>query len=308
VGELIVVTGAAGFVGAALTARLVGLGHRVIAVTRADGSTARLDGLRGQVDVRPIDLTSQPAIARLLDDVRPSLCYHVAAAGATSTTADSDALVAVNTLAPLALARSLAGTTCRRLVTVGSSSEYGPSTLPMVESMVARPDDLYGATKLAGGLLAGVAARSAGLSATHARLFSVYGPGEDRQRLIAAVAAAVVAGVPIDLTEGAQRRDLIFVDDVVDALVLAIDAPTPPAVFNVGTGTASTVREACLALADAAGADRGLLRFGARDYRPAERFRWCADTDLARATIGFVASTSLQSGAARTVAALRANA
>ncbi len=307
-GELILVTGAGGFVGAALTARLVRLGHDVVAVTRPDGNTARLTGLLGQIEERPVDLTSGAAIGRLVDDVRPTVCVHCAAVGATTVSEDADALVAVNTLAPLAFARALSLTGCRRLVTVGSSSEYGPSGEPMTEAMLARPDDLYGATKLAGGILAGTAARAAGLSACHARLFSVYGPGEDRRRLIAAVASAVVSGRAVELTEGAQRRDLVFIDDAVEALVLAIASPDPPAVFNVGTGLGSSVRDACLALADAAGANHDLLRFGALPYRSGERFAWSADPARATARLGFVARTSLVDGARKTVQALLAHA
>jgi dolichol-phosphate mannosyltransferase len=77
------------------------------------------------------------------------------------------------------------------------------------------------------------------------------------------------------------------------------------AVVNVGSGVETTVREACLLLADAAGADPSLLRFGTRAYRDGERFSWRADTALAERLLGWRATTPLADGLRATVDALR---
>jgi len=119
------------------------------------------------------------------------------------------------------------------------------------------------------------------------------------------VARALVARRPIDLTPGGQARDFVYVEDVVDALVAAGEAPVDGAVLNVGSGRETTVRQACLLLAEAAGADPSLLRFGELPYRPGERFAWRADPGAAAQTIGWRARTPLEDGLARTVAALR---
>ena len=297
----VAVTGAGGFVGRALVRRLLERGAEVVAFVRPGGATA----LRGLVAVREADFERPAEAAAAVARVQPRLCYHLAATGAVVRDADDGRVVTVNALGPFELARALGGN-AGRLVTAGSSSEYGPVEGPMSEERASAPDDVYGAAKAAGHLLARAAATAAGLELCHLRLFAVYGPGEDERRLIASVARALVAGRPVDLTPGGQVRDFVYVDDVVDALLAAGEAPAVTGeALNVGTGTQTSVREACLLLARAAGADPALLRFGALPYRRDERFAWCAEPTRAEQLLGWRAETPLADGLRRTVAALR---
>lgn len=300
----IAVTGAAGFVGAALVERLAG-DHDLVAVVRSRASASRLSRLAGEIEIVEADFEHPEQAAALVAAAKPEICVHAAAAGAVVRDPDPQRTFRVNAQAPFELALALADTGCRQLVSLGSSSEYGPCTQPMREDQAPTPDDVYGATKLAGGAAARAVSADRGLAFTHLRLFSVYGPGEDLRRMVASTAVALVHGEPLDLTPGEQARDFVFIDDVVDAIVATfgrcdIDGET----FNIGSGIQSTVREMALALAEAADADQTLLRFGARPYRDNERFSWQADPVKAAQLLGWRASTSLRDGAAATVAAL----
>jgi UDP-glucose 4-epimerase len=300
----VAVTGAAGFVGAAVVARLLADDAEVVAIVRPGGDPSRL---AAGVDTLEVDLEDEDGAARAIAALEPELCVHLAAAGAVVRERDHERLLRLNAIFPAALARALAAAGCRRLVTAGSSSEYGPVAGPMSEERAPVPDDLYGAAKLAGGLLARAAGLELGLETAHLRLFSVYGPGEDPRRLIASVARALLERRPIDLTPGDQVRDFVYVDDVAEALVAAATGPLPSgAIVNVGSGCQTTVREACLLLATAAGADPALLRFGARPYRARERFSWQADTSYAETALRWRARTTLEQGLALTVESVRA--
>ena len=273
----VVVTGAGGFVGSAVARALAASGADVVAVTRPGGDPSRLpDG----VERLELDLAEVDAAAVAIAGAGGDVCIHVAAAGAVVREPSRERLIRVNALFPHALARELARSGCRRLVTAGSSSEYGPVDGPMREELAAAPDDLYGATKLAGALMARAVGLEEGLETVHLRLFSVYGPGEDERRLIASVARALVEGRPIDLTEGEQVRDFVYVDDVAEAFLAAARAPGASGeIVNVGSGRQLSAREACLALAEAAGADPALLRFGAIPHRTPPVLSWQADRD-----------------------------
>jgi nucleoside-diphosphate-sugar epimerase len=296
----LLVTGASGFVGAAVVRRALGRDLRVTALVGPSSKLDRLAPSRDAIDVARADVADADAIADVVARTRPDLAIHLAAAGAVVREDDLDRLWAVNALAPAHLARALAAHGATRLVTAGSSSEYGTVEGAMDEALACAPDDPYGVAKLAGGRLAHIAARGTGLRTAHLRLFSVYGPGEDPRRLVPSVVDALAAGHPLDLTPGGQVRDFVFVDDVAEALLDAAVAPALPdgVVLNLATGVQTTVRDLALLTADVAGADPALLRFGARPYRDGERFAWRGATDRAAALLGWRATTALRDGLA----------
>jgi dolichol-phosphate mannosyltransferase len=297
-GLRVVVTGAGGFVGAAVTRRLAELGHAPVAIVRS-----RRDRLAGvAAEILELDLESAGAAERIAA-IGAGVCIHAAAAGAVAASRDAELLLRANALVPWRLATALAATGTR-LVSLGSSSEYGPCAGAMSERQAARPDDPYGASKLAGAALV----HASGVEAVHLRLFSVYGPGEDATRLVPSLVKAALAGRPLDLSPGEQVRDFVHVDDAVDAILAAAFAPSlPEPVLNVGTGVQTSVRDAAALVAQAAGVDGSCFRFGARPYRDEarERFSWRADTTLTEQTLGWRAARTLAQGLAETVAAAR---
>ena len=304
----VLVTGAGGFVGAAVVRRLAADGIETVALVRDAARAPRLDGLRGRVRLVEAELADAEALLEALRAVRPKACLHLAAGGAVAGRDQLESLLAVNTLATARLACELAELGCERLVTAGSSSEYGPVAGAMAEALLPQPDDIYGVSKLAGGLLARALAAQAGMQSLHLRIFSAYGPGEDRRRLVASVAERLLAGRPVELTPGAQVRDFVYVDDVASAFARALRCQASGVSLNVGSGRETSVRELCLLLCELAGADPALLRFGALPYRHGERFSWRADTRAAERLLGWRATTSLRDGLAQTIAALRVEA
>jgi nucleoside-diphosphate-sugar epimerase len=300
------VTGAAGFVGAALVHRLLEHGHDVAAVVRPGARLSRLARVLDHVELVEADFEAPADAAAAVAATRPDVCFHLAAAGAVVRDPDPRRVAVVNALAPLELALALGAAGCARLVTAGSSSEYGSLDGAMSEDRAPLPGDVYGAAKLAGGLLARAAG---GIETCHVRLFSVYGPGEDERRLVPSVARALLERRPVDLTPGEQVRDFVYVDDVAAALeAAAVEARAAGEVVNAGTGRQTRVRELCLLLARLAGAETDLLRFGARPYVPGERFSWRAGVDHAAAVLGWRAGTPLEDGLRLTLDALTAEA
>jgi nucleoside-diphosphate-sugar epimerase len=297
----LLVTGAAGFVGAALARLALARGHEVVGAVGPRSRLDRLASVASDIAVVRADITDADALNAAVATARPDVCVHLAAAGAVVREDDLDLLLAANAMAPAHLARALADAGCARLVTAGSSSEYGTVTGPMDEAAACEPDDPYGVAKLAGGLLARVVARGHGLESAHLRLFSVYGPGEDPRRLVPSVINALLEGRSVALTPGDQVRDFVYVDDVAEAL---LDAALRPGIdgltANVGTGVQTSVRALCLKVARLTGGHE-LLRFGAVPYREGERFAWRASTERAASELGWRARTPLDEGLGLTV-------
>jgi nucleoside-diphosphate-sugar epimerase len=127
-----------------------------------------------------------------------------------------------------------------------------------------------------------------------ARVFHLFGPGEDPSRLVPTVAASLARGEPIDVTAGEQMRDYLHVADVA-AGIAALAGPGASGVFNVCSGTARPLRELLLAIGELRGrAD--LIRFGARPYAPREVMYLAGRSDRLRALGWTPRFASLEAG------------
>jgi nucleoside-diphosphate-sugar epimerase len=169
------------------------------------------------------------------------------------------------------------------LVLAGSMAEYGMADGACREDARCAPQTAYGIAKLASSLYASSYGPRRGLTTCVARLFGVYGPGEGPSRLVPTLIARLSRGEAVELSDGAQRRDFVHVDDACEALVrLAAEPPSaePLAlVVNVGTGVAPSIREVAGWIADALSRPRSLLHFGARARSPGDADLLVADTE-----------------------------
>lgn len=276
------VTGAGGFVGRHLVARLAADGWDVTALTRAQA-----------------DLTDCEALQAAVRAADPDVVLHLAAARAWATPADRAASAAVNTSSGLWLVDAL-GPRCRAVVRLGSSTEYAESAGPMDENAPLRPRGLFGATKAAGSLLLAAAARARGLRSADLRAFQVYGPGDHPARLVPTMLAAARSGTPLPLTAPGRRRDWVWVGDVVDACVRAAQADDLPAgtVLNIGTGT-QTSNEELVALTERVTGRRVDARVGAHPGRSWDTASWVADPRAAREQLGWRPAVDLREGLLR---------
>lgn len=262
----IAVTGAAGFIGAQVVRRLREGGDEVLAVVRKGSRPWRLRELPG-LRVHELTFEDTPGLRLWLEGERPDAVVHLA-----WYARPQDYLVSPENLASLAatarLAEAAFASGCRKLVGVGTCLEYAAADRPFVESDPADPVSPYASAKHAAFLVARALAARAGAELAWARVFHLFGPGEDPSRLVPTVAASLARGEPIDVTAGEQVRDYLHVADVA-AGIAALARPGASGVFNVCSGTARPLRELILAIGQLRGrAD--LLRFGARPYAPGE--------------------------------------
>ena len=286
------VLGAGGFVGRHLCRRLVADGWEVVGTVRP-GSTA---GLAGAV---PVDLADPGALAEVVAAAQPDVAFHLAAARARASSAERVATAAVNTGSCLHLVEAL-GPACRAVVRLGSSTEYAASPAPMDEDVPLAPRGLFGATKAAGSLLLTAAAAERGLHAVVLRAFQVYGSGDHPGRLVPTVLRAARTGEVLALTAPGLRRDWVHVDDVVEACLRAAQADDLPSgtVLNIGTGR-QTANEELVAAAERVTGRRIRTEVGAHPGRSWDTASWVSDPSRARALLGWVATTDLESGLAR---------
>jgi len=308
-GRGIVVTGAAGFVAAAVVRRLVAQGHRVLAWIRPTTDTWRLSALESErrIDILRLDLRdlAAPAGRKLAEEAltafEAEIVVHAAWQGIDGPARDNPAQL--DNVAPcLNVVHVSAAAGATRLLGLGSQAEYGRHDQPISEDTLTKPTTLYGAAKLACGHLCLALARRLGISAAWARLFSVYGPGAGGGTLIPDLARALREKRPFPLGSGDTLWDYLYEDDAAEALSRLALADSAVGFFNVASGSAVPLREVMLRVG-ALVAPETRLEFGRRSVSTGDLPRLEADvTRLARAT-GFQPATSLETGLVRAVEA-----
>ena len=240
-----VLTGATGFVGSNLVRRLVRDGHDVHVLVRPQSSHWRLTGLEDRIHWHTVDLTDADAMRAVLKAIAPRWVFHLAVHGAYAWQVDMQAMVRTNILGTLTVAEASIAAGAEVIVNTGSSSEYGFKDHPPTESEAAMPNSAYAATKFAATLLLGELARRRDVPISTLRLYSVYGPFEEPARLIPTLLTCGIEGRLPELADPRIARDFVFVDDVMDAFVRVAESPpsSRDAIFNVGTGTQTTIGE-----------------------------------------------------------------
>ena len=299
-GPTYVVTGAAGFIGSHLSAALLDRGDAVIGIDaftdyyrreRKQANLARLLG-RGAFTFLEADLVDTPL--DLLVSGTDGVFHLAAQPGVRGSWGDTfaiyvrDNLVATQRLFETALRAGV------RVVFASSSSVYGDAEgYPTTEHATPRPVSPYGVTKLCCEHLA-AAYEALGLDFVAMRYFTVYGPRQRPDMAVHRIAAALHDGRRFEVYgTGEQSRDVTYVDDAVTATLAAMDAAPAGAIYNVGGGSETTLRQ-IMALCEAISGrelDARYVPGAAGDVR-----RTVADTSRIRDEVGWAPQTSLEEG------------
>lgn len=265
----VLITGASGFIGSHAVAAFDARGWDVTALIspRSDASASHVTSTSRFLKV---DLSEAEEVTRIVGEVEPHVIVNAAVAGARpSRVPGVEELVSTNVLLPVRLYEAMP-TSCR-LVQLGTMYEFSNFSQPIPETE-ANPvsSNLYGWSKAAAdGLLARLAL-SEGKLCVRARAFLVMGPREGESRLIPTLVRSIRAQEAVKLSDGLQRRDILHVSDVVEALItLAESSSVSPGVFNIARGESVAIRTVADRVATKLGAPE-LLRFGELPRRPGE--------------------------------------
>jgi nucleoside-diphosphate-sugar epimerase len=288
-GARILVTGGGGFVGKHAVSALIADGWDVHVAGRA---AAPLDA--GALFHR-VDLLEANSASRLVAAAAPDAILHLAWCvehGVFWT--DPSNLDWVG--ATLRLARAAADAEVGYFLGVGTCYEYAwPANAPCVEGETPLAvHTLYDAAKAGAASILDRFFASGPTRFGWARLFHLYGPGENANRFVASLADAFARGEPANCSRGAVTRDFMDVRDVGAALAAIARARHVGAV-NVGSGAGVTLADLARRLADLAG-EPALLRLGALPDRPGEPPMIVADARILRQEIGFTPRVDLETG------------
>ena len=329
----VLVTGAAGFIGFHVAARLLARGDAVIGLDNLNAyydvglKHARLARLSREAgfSFHKLDLTDRAGMADLFERHRPERVIHLAAqAGVRHSLTDPHAYVESNLVGFLNVVEGCRATRTAHLVYASSSSVYGANTtLPFsVHHNVDHPVSLYAASKKANELMAHTYSHLYDLPTTGLRFFTVYGPWGRPDMALFVFTRAILAGEPIAVfNNGRMRRDFTYIDDIVEGVVRVLDsvarpnpdwsgqAPDPGSssapyrLYNIGNNQPVELLDFIALLEECLG------RPARKDFQPLQAGdvpeTWADVDDLVQA-VGFRPTTPLREGIARFVEWYRA--
>lgn len=310
----ILITGGAGAVGSNLADQVVRAGAREIVVLDnfVRGRRANLAWAieHGDVDVVDGDIRDRALVAELMEGV--DVVFHMAALRITHCAAEPRAALEVMVDGSYNVIEAAMAAGVRRVVAASSASAYGlAAEFPTTESHHPYANDtLYGAAKVfLEGLLRSMHAMS-GLDYVALRYFNVYGMRMDIHGVYTEVLVRWMERIesgrpPLILGDGSQTMDFVNIEDVARATLLAAQADVTDAVFNVASGTETSLLELARMLLKVMHRTDLEIEFGP-ERGVSKVPRRLADTTLARERLGFVAQVALEEGLRRLVAWWRA--
>ena len=300
------VTGGAGFIGGHLVDRLLELGHSVRVLDNF--STGRRSNLRrtlADIELIEGDLRDPDTVRRAAHGAEIVL-HQGALPSVPRSVSDPRTSNAVNVEGTLNVLLAARDAGVRRVVVASSSSVYGDTpTLPKVETMPPQPRSPYAISKLAAEQYTCAFAQLYGLETVALRYFNVFGPRQDPTSQYAGVIArfctAALAGKPFTVQgDGLQSRDFSYIENVVQANLLAASAPDVSGqVFNIACGERITLLDVTTTLNGLIGRELPIEHGPAR---PGDVRHSLADIAKARQMLGYEPSISAAEGLAKTLA------
>jgi UDP-glucose 4-epimerase len=311
-------TGGLGFIGSNLARRFVSLGTNITLVDSLipeyGGNLFNIDGIGDQVRVNISDIRDEHSMRYLVQDQD----YLFNLAGQTShmdSMQDPQTDLAINCSAQLSILEA-----CRKhnpkikIVFASTRQIYGkPDYLPVNEKHPLRPVDVNGINKIAGESYHILYNNVYGICACALRLTNTYGPRmrvkDARQTFLGVWIKCIIKGEPFEVWEGDQLRDFTYVDDAIDALLLAaMNERANGRVFNVGGDCVISLKALADLLVEVNGGGSYTLRAFPADRKRIDIGDYYADDSLGRSVLGWKPQVMLRDGLARTLAYFGAHA
>lgn len=302
----LLVTGGAGFIGSHLVDRLVAEGHYVYVLDNF--STGKIKNLAGVLESKNLKLARADVRGILRSLIRKlrrvdAVCHLAAMTDVQESIRNPILTSDVNLMGTLRVLEAARKLKAERVVFASSAAVYGMiERFPIREDAKIAPISPYGASKAASELYCRAFEENYGIETVSLRYFNVYGPRQiscQYSGVISIFARRILRGQPLTIFgDGSQSRDFVYVSDVVDATIRALQETFQTRVFNIASGTETTIHKLAQIMQGIVG-----RRPGAKFLPPrlGDPYRGVADITKARRELRFDPRTSLRDGLSETI-------
>ncbi|GBE05162.1 GDP-6-deoxy-D-mannose reductase [bacterium BMS3Abin10] len=303
-GKAVLITGASGFIGSHLSRRLLSLGAEVHILLKKNSPEFRIKDILDDLTVWYGDITDYKSVLSCIKNSKPRIIFHLAAF--TNVTRDlslAESMIEVNTKGTINLVRGILEKRIEldSFINTGSSEEYGNSKAPFREEQREVPVSPYSASKVAATYFCQMVNKTAGVPIATLRPFLTYGPFQSTDMFIPSLITHCLDGKDFSMTEGDQTREFNYVDDVVDAYVLAACHPEVAGkIINIGNGIEHRVRDVAEKIVKLMG-DPIRLLVNVLPKRRGEAEHFFCNNERARRLLGWNPKVNLDEGLGKTI-------
>lgn len=299
----ILITGASGFIGKHLLARLSQASNRIACID-LKYDQAFIDKYEKSVHLFYGNLLDKSFIDLCIKDFSPDYVFHLAGSkNRTNSFSEFKSSNEINYLGSLNLFEALLECKNLKLVTtLGTIEEYGHTNSPFKESSLELPNSAYGLSKLSTTKLALIFNHQFNLPITILRPSIAYGPGQGEEMFIPALINTLLKKQPFKMTQGNQLRDFIYIDDLIEALTQGMNhGNLPGQIINIASGVSIKIKDIALQIAEITQSTENLM-LGEIPYRSSEIMDYTIDISKALSVLHWQPKTKLQDGLIKTIA------
>jgi nucleoside-diphosphate-sugar epimerase len=293
----VLITGAAGFVGANLIMSLLEEGVEVQALVRKATDLYRIQGVKNEIQLIDGNLADSEVIHRIFREARPQAVIHCAfPIGYPADVPGREAMLHTGLLGTYHLLLAARDSGVDKFISIGSSTEYGNRAEPCREEDMLDPLTIRGVAKAASTQLCRQFALEYGFPVSILRLYSVFGPWEKTSRLIPTACFSAISGKPMNLTPPGYSHDFVYIVDVIRACrqVLNLDL-APGEIINIGSGRSHT-NEQVVEMVERLSGTMIQKIVGAYPLKILDHPNWVADITRAGERLGWQPSYTLEQG------------
>lgn len=302
--KTVLITGANGFIGSHLTKRLVEKGASVNIFVREKSDKASIKDLKGHVRTWHGDIRNFEVVNNCIQNSMPQVIFHLA--GMRDVTRDInliDPMIDANLKGTMNIVRAAIESKIKleSFVNTGSSEEYGDGEVPFSEDQREIPVSPYSASKVAATYFCQMLHKSMGFPSVTLRPFLTYGPGQTHDMFIPSLIKHCIDGKNFKMTKGDQTREFNYVDDVVEAFIVAsVKKNARGQILNIGNGIEYSIKDVAEKIKDMMGSNIKLL-VGALPKRPGETKHFFSNNQKSRNILGVAKETGLDEGLQKTI-------
>lgn len=300
------VTGATGFIGTNLLLKLLEHKALVYALVKPSTNLWRIHNLLAHINICKVDSSDGVKLQEILSDIQPEVVFHLASVGGHPNSPQARLnMLQNNILGIVNLLEAIANIGVKQFIHLGSSLEYGYGDEPFKESDCLKPSTFRGSIKASETLLCQQFGQSNSTDVTIIRPFSVYGYWEQPTRLIPTAILALLQQKEMFLSPY-YCRDLIFIDDLIEALFLCLGKKNGGEIINIGSGKQWSNQQVVEMIENVFGQK---LKVKISDFhkRPSDTKHWLANIDKSKELLGWQPTHTLEEGLRKTINWFRQN-
>ncbi len=295
----ILVTGGNGFIGSHLIVSLVQKGYRIILLKRSTSSLHRIVDLLDHLFMYDYDL---PGWEQLFDHHKISHVIHLATHYKKGDVySDIEPMITANITLPSKLLHLCCHHGVKNFINTGTFFEYDATILPLAETAPRKSFNFYADTKIAFEHILQAAVDQGKIQGATLKLFTPFGPRDEQAKLIPYIITHALRGDPFALSEGFQKLDFIYVQDIVEALIATVERIMTfkrYETFNIGSGCAHSIRDVVSLIGELMGSTLS-PQWGRSSHVDASLI--VSDIRKAAAQLGWTPHYSLREGLRQTI-------